>query len=354
MTRIKLKYVHEYRDVRGKPRRYFRRPGFKQITLPGLPGSTEFMAAYEQALAGLPRREIGADRTMPGTVNAAIVGYYQCLAFRGLAPSTQARRRAILERFRNEHGDKRIATLPQEFIRRVLDRMKPGKARNWLKALRGMLDFAVGQSFRADNPARGFVLPKVKTKNRRAWTDSEIEQYERTHPIGTKARLAFALGLYTIQRIGDVVHMGRQHIRNGEMTVRQGKTGVQLTLPMRPELQAVLEATPSGSLTFLVTKAGRPYTANDLSDRFHGWCREAGLPNGCTFHGLRATGCTRLADAGCSAHEIAAWSGHTTLKEVERYTRAADQKRLAQSAIERRTVVVKVSSDVSKTETSSG
>jgi hypothetical protein len=164
VTRIKLKYVHEYKDVRGKLRRYFRRPGFKKILLPGLPGSTEFMAAYEQALAGLPRREIGADRTTPGAVNAAIVGYYQCLAFRELAPSTQARRRAILERFRNEHGDKRIATLPQEFIRRVLDRMKPGKARNWLKTLRGLLDFAVGQNFRADNPARGSKPARVRTE----------------------------------------------------------------------------------------------------------------------------------------------------------------------------------------------
>jgi integrase len=300
------------------------------------------MAAYEQALARLPR-EIGADRTKPGTVNAAIVGYYQCLGFRELAPSTQARRRTILEHFRASHGDKRVATLPQEFIRRVLDQMKPGEARNWLKALRGLLDFAVGQKFRADNPARGFVLPRMKTKHRRAWTDEEIERYERAHPVGTKARLAFALGLYTIQRAGDVTRMGRQHIRNGEMAVRQGKTGAQLTLPIRPELQAILDATPSGHMTFLVTKSGRQYGRVDFSMQFRAWCDDAGLPQDCVFHGLRATGCTRLADAGCSAHEIAAWSGHLTLKEVERYTKAANQKRLARSAVAR-----------SKTETASG
>jgi integrase len=182
-------------------------------------------------LAGLPRNEIGADRTKPGTVNAAIVGYYQCLAFRELAPSTQAIRRPILERFRTEHGDKRIATLPQEFIVRMLNQMKPVQARNWLKALRGLLDFAVAEKFRANNPARGFVLPKMKSKNRRAWTDEEIEQFERAHQIGSKARLAFALGLFTIQRLGDVIRMGRQHIRNGELTLRQGKTGTPLTLP---------------------------------------------------------------------------------------------------------------------------
>jgi hypothetical protein len=99
MTRIKLDYVHEYRDRHGKLRRYFRKPGFKRIALPGLPGSDEFMTAYQLALAGLSaRREIGAGRTKPGTVNAAIVGYYSSLAFRSFAPGTQKMRQAILER----------------------------------------------------------------------------------------------------------------------------------------------------------------------------------------------------------------------------------------------------------------
>ena len=118
MTWIKLDFVHEYRDRHGKLRRYFRKPGFKQIALPGIPGSDEFMTAYQLALVGQPQRiEIGAGRTKPGTVNAAIVGYYTSLAFRSLAPGTQKMRRAILERFREAHGEKRIALLPHEFYR---------------------------------------------------------------------------------------------------------------------------------------------------------------------------------------------------------------------------------------------
>jgi integrase len=127
--------------------------------------------------------------------------------------------------------------------------------------------------------------------------------------------------------------MGRGHIRNGELIVRQEKTGVQLTLPVLPELQAVLDAAPSGHMTFLVTKNGRQFGRVAFSNQFRIWCNEAGLPRDCVFHGLRATGCTQLADAGCSAHQIAAWSGHATLKEVERYTRAANQRQLARSAI---------------------
>jgi hypothetical protein len=162
MTRIKLEFVHRYRDRHGKLRHYFRRRGFKKLVLPGLPGSAEFMAAYEQALAGLPK-EIGADRTRPGTVNAAIVGYYTCLAFREFSPSTQAKRRAILERFRNEHGDKRIALLPQHVLERMLNQIKkPATARHWLTALRGLLEFAQKEKFCATNPALGIKAAEVE------------------------------------------------------------------------------------------------------------------------------------------------------------------------------------------------
>jgi integrase len=335
MTRIKLEYVHEYRS-RGRTYYYFRRRGYKQVALNGLPGSAEFMAAYQEALSASQPKEIGANRTKPGTVNAAIVGYYTCLAFRELAPGTQVMRRRILEKFRAEHGDKQIATLPQQFIHRMTNQMKPGQARNWLKALRHLLDFAVSEKFRTDNPARGFKLAKMKSKNRRAWTGAEILQYEAAHPVGSRARLAFALGLYTVQRVSDVIRMGRGHVRAGddgpELLVQQQKTGVRLTLPILPALQTILDATPSGHMTFLVTKSGRRFDRVSFSTRFRAWCDEAGLPQDCVFHGLRATGCTFLADAGYSTPQIAAWSGHTSLKEVERYTRARDQRLLARSA----------------------
>jgi integrase len=333
MTRIRLEYVHEYRS-RERTYYYFRRRGFKKARLPGLPGSEEFMAAYQQALSASQPKDIGANRTKPGTVNACIVGYYTCLAFRGLASSTQQHRRAILERFRERHGDKRIALLPSHKIEEWLNQMQPVAARNWLKTLRGLLEFAVKERFCATNPARDIKLPKWKGGHHRAWTDAEVEQFERKHAIGSRARLAFALGLYTVQRAGDVRGLGQQHVRNGELTFKQSKTGVRLTLPILPELQAILDATPSGHMTFLVNDKGGQYSGTRFSDQFRQWCNEAGLPRECSFHGLRATGCTVLADAGYSVHEIAAWSGHATLKEVERYTKGANQKRLARGAAE--------------------
>src|SRR5262249_2861774 len=169
------------------------------------------------------------------------------------------------------------------------------------------------------------------------WSEEEITQFEANHPIGTKPRLALALLLYTAQRRSDVVRMGRQHIKGGVLTVRPKKTetttGVTLAIPVHPHLQAVLEATPSEHLTFLVTTTGKPYSPNHFSETFREWCDAAGLPKRCTAHGLRKAACRRLAEAGCSANEIMAMSGHATMKELVRYTKAADQARLARNAL---------------------
>jgi len=40
---------------------------------------------------------------------------------------------------------------------------------------------------------------------------------------------------------------------------------------------------------------------------------------------------TRLAEAGCSVHEIQAFSGHKTLSEIAHYTSSVEQAALAQS-----------------------
>ena len=333
MTRPKLPHLHSYRDRHGKMRHYVRRPGAKQIAIAGAYLSPEFMTAYQAAMAGgVERPLIGVDRTRPGSVTAAIAGYYTSLAFRSLAPSSQHKRRLILERFREKHGNKRIDTLPQQFIRHILDQMAPFAARNWLKALNAMLAFAVDQKFRADNPAAGIKLKAVKSDGIRTWDEGEIEQFERFYPAGSLERLALAMLIGTAQRVGDVVRMGRQFVSDGAITVRQGKTGATLLIPISDDLRRHLDQT--SGMTFLTSPRGGPFTAASFSDWFKRRCREAGLGHLCA-HGLRKAAARRLAEAGCSAHEIAAITGHRSLKEVERYTRAADQARLARQALNR-------------------
>jgi integrase len=120
--------------------------------------------------------------------------------------------------------------------------------------------------------------------------------------------------------------------------VRQAKTGTALEIPVHSDLRAILDASPGEHLTFLISpKTGKPYRGNAISQQFRLWCDAAELPR-CSAHGLRKAACRRLAEAGCSANEIAAISGHVTLSEVQRYTKAADQARMARNAMARTSI----------------
>jgi integrase len=105
-----------------------------------------------------------------------------------------------------------------------------------------------------------------------------------------------------------------------------------LAIPMHPKLEAIIESTPRGHLTFLTTARGGPLSASRFSHWFRQECDMAGLPH-CSAHGLRKAAARRLAEAGCTAHEIGAITGHISLTELVRYTRAADQRRLAEAAM---------------------
>ena len=334
MSRIRLPYIKAWVDKKsGKAYWRFRRRGYKEVTLSGLPGSAEFMAAYEAAL-GQQQAEIGAKRTRSGSVNAAIVGYYQSLAFRELALGTQRMRRGILEQLRAEHGDRSIADMPPKFIALTLNRLQPHAARNWFKTIRHLMQYAVSVELIQIDPTRDIKLPKASSNEHRPWTGTEIAAYEAVHPIGSKARLAFALGYYTAQRRSDAVRMGRQHVSGGYIQVRQDKTNVVLDIPLHSRLQTIIDAAAADDhLTFLITKTGKPYSVNDFSDQFRQWCNEAGLPRDCHFHGLRYSAAKRLADVGCTPHQIAAITGHQTLAMVKKYSKAAEQRRLATDAM---------------------
>jgi integrase len=332
------KYVQAWVDDEGRPHSYFRRPGFPRVPLKGLPWSPSFMAEYEKAMSG-GRTAIGVGRVKPGSVAAVIVEYFDSREFFGSkSAGTQRMRRGILERFRAAYGDRPFALLPAEWIEALLDAKPPHAARSWLVTLRSLCKFAVKRRYLRTDPTANIKQRAIKGDGFHTLTEDEIAKFEAHHPVGTKPRLAFALLLYTGQRRSDVIRMGRQHIRDGVLTVKQEKTGVTLAIPVHAHLQAVLDATPSENLTFLVTATGKPYGGNAFSEQFRKWCDAAGLPQRCKPHGLRKSACRRLAEAGCSANEIMAISGHATLKELVRYTKAADQARLARAAMARTAV----------------
>ena len=334
MANLSLKFVQAFVDRHGRARHYYRRPGFKRVALPGLPGSAEFMAAYAEA-GETPAPPVGLRQIRPGTINALAVSYFNSAAFRKLAPTTQASYRGFIDRLCEEDGDKPVAGLQRKHIVAKMDqRTAPVAANALLKMLRVLMKHAVDTGFRQDNPARDVSPIRVKSEGNHSWTEEEIAQFEAAHPIGSPERLAFALLLHTGQRRGDVIRMGPQHIRDGFLHVKQAKTGAELWIPLTPQLQEIIAASPVNQLAFIVSELGKPYTATGFSNRFRKDCDKAGLPH-CTAHGLRKAAARRLAEAGCTEHEIKSITGHASLKEVVRYTKGVNQRRLAMVAMEK-------------------
>ena len=334
MSRIRLRYVHQFVDRNGHPRFYFRRAGDRR-PLPGLPGSSEFMAAYAGMLDAAPAPAPAGASGGVGSVASAVKGYLASADFADLAATTRVSRRRILETFAGQHGHRRIAELERRHVDDLLQPFagKPGASRNFISALRVLVRYAMTVGLRSDDPTAGIRMAKLAPGGIYSWNEDDIAAFEARHPIGTKARLALALLLYTGQRRGDVIGLGFQHVRDGCIHLTQHKTGRPLAIPIHPELQAVLDATPASNMTFLMSERGGPYHPSAFTHWLKDRCQEAGLPRRAGPHGLRKACARRLAEAGCSVKVIAAITGHASLREVQRYTDAAEQRMLAEQGM---------------------
>ncbi|KQY66800.1 hypothetical protein ASD25_14795 [Brevundimonas sp. Root1423] len=314
----------------------FREPGKPQSQTREAFQSAAWWAWYDAAVqsSALP---IGAGRVKPGSVNALAVAFYGSAEWAQLRDTTKTTYRGIIERFRVKHGDKSVATIEAHHIRGMLDAKAatPAAANNLLKVLRALMRFAVERNWRSDDPSRAVKPLRNQTDGFHTWSEEDIAAFHARWPLGTRERLAVDLLLYTAQRSGDVRVMGRQNVKGGVIRVRQEKTREQIEIPVHPALQRSLDAATLGQLTFVVTGGGEPFTAKGFGNWISAAAKTAGLPAGASAHGLRKAAARRLAEAGCTAHEIMAVTGHRTLKEVERYTQAAARKGLAESAMAR-------------------
>lgn len=334
MSRIRLRYIDRFVDRHGHARHYFRRPGSKRVPLPGLPGSEEFMTAYKVALAGAALPNITPkQRGKIGTFDWLAGQYFGSPEFLRLRPRTRHVYRLVIERFLVEHGHRLIAEMRREDVKKImaLKAETPGAANDLLKKIRALIKFAIDAGVRSDDPTL-----RIKTFPERefhTWTEEEIAQYEARWALGTRERTAFSLHLYTGQRRSDVARMAWTDVVGNAINVVQAKTGARLTIPLHPRLAEALRAWPRKHVVMLTTAFSKPFSEAGYGNMMADAIAAAGLPDRCVLHGLRKAAARRLAEAGCTEKEISAVTGHTTLKEVARYTRAADQKRLAAGAL---------------------
>jgi integrase len=292
------------------------------------------MAAYNAARAGEDAPVVRSKScSEPGTFNRLAAEYFGSPDFFRLRPRTQHVYRLVIDRFLAEHGHRRVAEMRREDVKKImgLKSATPGAANDLLKKIRTLIKFAIDAGWRADDPT--LRIKAYPEHEFHTWTEAEIAQYEQHWPIGSRERTAFALHLYTGQRRADVARMAWTDLAGNAISVVQAKTGARLTIPLHPHLLTALRAWPRKHVVILTTAFDRPFSTAGYGNMMADAIAAASLPDHCVLHGLRKSAARRLAEAGCTEKEIAAVTGHRTLKEVARYTRAADQKRLAAGAV---------------------
>ena len=330
-------YVTASKDRHGKVRYRYRRTGQKPYSFKSPVGSADFRLEYQECLAGFaaPRVVAGEARAAKGSFDELICQFYRSSEWAKPSQSTKTTYRGIIERFRAKHGHRQVSELRFVHVDRILAQMAatPAAANNLRKILLRLMEFAIKIEMAQKNPVKATRSFPTNTDGWHAWTDAEIERFEERHPLGTMARLAFALMFYTGQRRSDVVRLGRQHVKGGKVSVSQQKTGAKLLIPVHTELAAAIKAMPKHDhLTFLVTAFGKPFSVAGFGNWFRDRCDEAGLHQ-CSAHGLRKAISRQMAEMGVTHSQGKSVTGHVTDKEFTRYAQAADQVILAEQAM---------------------
>jgi integrase len=268
------------------------------------------------------------------TLAALIETYRKSPDWRRLAESTRTSRLIAYDHLEPIH-DHTVSGLTRRNIVGIRDQLadKPGTATTVLIAIKALLSWAVNHDWIEVNPALG-VKGFGTTRGNRRWHDHEVRAVLDHPEIPERVKLAVMLALYTGQRRTDCIRMQWSAYDGRIIRLRQQKTGTELVIPVHPGLKAALDREPRKALTILTSSAGTPWTAPGLYKAIQSALDKAGIV-GATYHGLRVTAATKLAELGAGAFEIAAITGHKTISMVQRYVRDADQHRQAEAAMER-------------------
>lgn len=330
MPRPRKPYVQREKTRHGKTVWYFRRGLGARIRLPGDYESPEWLAAYEAALGGVAPPA----PTASGTFRWLVERYKASAKFAGLADATQVFRAGILDRVVTTAGDLRLNQITRSMLAEGRDRRAetPFAAINYLKVMNQVFAFAVDAGYMTANPATGIERPSPATDGHHTWTITEVRRYQAKWPVGTRERLAMDLLLYTGLRRGDLVQLGRQHVRNGIIRYRATKNGVEIVLPMLDVLQQTVDAGPTGDLTFLATKRNTPWKKESFGTWFAIACKAAKVPG--RAHGLRKAGATIAAENGATDQQLMAIFGWTNPEQAAVYTRTANRAKMAAMGVE--------------------
>lgn len=331
------RYPHLHTEThRGVRYWYFRIGQGKRTRIRGEYGSAEFMAAYRAALAGEPAPGQRASVERSGTFGWLIARFKDSGEWAASSAATKRQRENILKSVAAGSAQWPVSAITKAVVAKGRDRRSatPAAANNYLKTMRAVFRWAVGAGLVESDPTQGVAKVVYKTDGHAPWTGEDIAAFEARWPVGTRERLALAIFIYTGLRRGDASRLGRQHIKEGIISLRTEKTGELVVIPLLQELQRIIDASPKGDLTLVTGSDGRPMTKESFGNWFGDACRKAGI-RGKSAHGLRKYAATYAAERGTTEAELDAIFGWRGGRMASHYTRSANRARLAKEAMEK-------------------
>lgn len=345
MPRPRPPFLHRQQTRHKKFVWYVRRGDGPRIRVRGEFGTGEFNAAYHAAVQAI-LKTAPVEKIRSGSLSWLWERYRETTAWANLSNATRRQRENIMLHVLASAGSDPYAAITSETIEDGKDRRRetPAQARNFLDCMRGFFRWAKEAKHVKVDPTEGVKNPK-KRKGRGfpAWTEEDVEAYQRKWAIGTRQRVWLDVLLYTGPRRGDVVKLGRQHERmvidphtqhlvpTISFKTEKGGEQIEVTIPILPVLQSTLAAGPCGDLTYICGERGNPLTKESFGNMFSAAAREAGVMK--SAHGVRKIAAITAADNGATVHQLMAIFGWKTSQMAEYYTREANRRRLAREAV---------------------
>jgi integrase len=291
--------------------------------LVGEPGSPEFLASYEAAR----RNRHTPDRSL---FRSVIVAYLASPEFAKLSDRSADDYKRHLGKIELAFADLPLAALEDPRVTREFLNWRDGiaamslcQADNAWKVLMRVISWARGGGLTAYRPPERIERLYHSDRAEKIWTEEHVAAFMGVAP--EYLQRALVLAIETGQRQGDLLALPWSAYDGERIELKQKKTGRRVRVVTR-RLRSVLENTPRVSPVILTNSYGRPWLQRSFQGAWHEACRKAGVIDR-TFHDIRGTTVTRLAEAGCTPKEIATITGHG-LGDVgailDRYTARTD------------------------------
>lgn len=327
--RINLKGVHTVKtrlaDGARKTYHYAWRGGPR---LTGAPGSAEFIASYHEA-------HRNQTHPSPDLFRSIIADYKASADFTGLRERTRADYLKHIKRIEDKFGEMPIAALEDPRVTQSFLKWRDGMANSPRQADYGLtvlwlvLNWARARGLTTYRPPARVKRLYKADRAQLIWEPQDIAKFLAVAP--TRVQHAMVLAMETGQRQGDLLTLSWNAYDGEWIELRQAKTARRVRVPVSKVLRPVLESIPRAATTILTDSRGQPWKPNSFRRAWRAATRAAGISK-LTFHDVRGTAVTRLAEEGCTPQEVAAITGHSQRDVgaiLDRYTARTDKLAVA-------------------------